>query len=551
MVKEFKDLVVYQAYPKSWQDTTGNGKGDLRGVTQRLPYLADLGIDLLWLNPFYKSPQKDNGYDISDYKSIDPDYGTWQDLDELVQKAGDLGIGLMFDMVLNHVSTDHDWFQKAALGDPYYQDFFYIRPAKEDGSLPTNWESKFGGPAWAPFPGSDDYYLCLYDKSQADLNWHNPNVRQALYDVVNFWIDKGVKGFRFDVLNVIGKDLDLKDAEDGVGKKEYTDTPIVHEWIRELNHHTFGRRDDLVTVGEMSSTTIEDSIKYSNPDYQELDMVFSFHHLKVDYKNGDKWTQMDFDFQELKRVLNDWQVGLTQGGGWNALFWNNHDQPRANSRFGDPKNYPYETATMLATTIHLLRGTPYIYQGEEIGMTNPNFDSIDDYQDVESHNAYKALLDRGLDPDQALGIIQDKSRDNGRTPMQWTGGDQAGFTTGQPWLNLAPNYKEVNTQVPDPSQKIFTYYQKLIRLRKDYKVISQGDYQGVQLDHDRIFAYLRVYQGQKLLVLNHFYPGQANIGLDPDLVDQSAKVLISNSGDRTLQEDFTMGPYESVAFLID
>lgn len=551
MVKEFKDLVVYQAYPKSWQDTTGNGKGDLRGVTQRLPYLADLGIDLLWLNPFYKSPQKDNGYDISDYKSIDPDYGTWQDLDELVQKAGDLGIGLMFDMVLNHVSTDHDWFQKAALGDPYYQDFFYIRPAKEDGSLPTNWESKFGGPAWAPFPGSDDYYLCLYDKSQADLNWHNPNVRQALYDVVNFWIDKGVKGFRFDVLNVIGKDLDLKDAEDGVGKKEYTDTPIVHEWIRELNHHTFGRRDDLVTVGEMSSTTIEDSIKYSNPDYQELDMVFSFHHLKVDYKNGDKWTQMDFDFQELKRVLNDWQVGLTQGGGWNALFWNNHDQPRANSRFGDPKNYPYETATMLATTIHLLRGTPYIYQGEEIGMTNPNFDSIDDYQDVESHNAYKALLDRGLDPDQALGIIQDKSRDNGRTPMQWTGRDQAGFTTGQPWLNLAPNYKEVNTQVPDPSQKIFTYYQKLIRLRKDYKVISQGDYQGVQLDHDRIFAYLRVYQGQKLLVLNHFYPGQADISLDPDLVDQSAKVLISNSGDRTLQEDFTMGPYESVAFLID
>ena len=550
-MKEFRDLVVYQAYPKSWQDTTGNGKGDLRGVTQRLPYLADLGIDLLWLNPFYKSPQKDNGYDISDYKSIDPDYGTWEDLDELVQKAGDLGIGLMFDMVLNHVSTDHDWFQKAALGDPYYQDFFYIRPAKEDGSLPTNWESKFGGPAWAPFPGSDDYYLCLYDKSQADLNWHNPNVRQALYDVVNFWIDKGVKGFRFDVLNVIGKDLDLKDAEDGVGKKEYTDTPIVHEWIQELNRHTFGRRDDLVTVGEMSSTTIQDSIQYSNPNYQELDMVFSFHHLKVDYKNGDKWTQMDFDFQELKRVLNDWQVGLTQGGGWNALFWNNHDQPRANSRFGDPKNYPYETATMLATTIHLLRGTPYIYQGEEIGMTNPNFDSIDDYQDVESHNAYKTLLDRGLDPDQALGIIQDKSRDNGRTPMQWTGRDQAGFTTGQPWLNLAPNYKEVNTQVPDPSQKIFTYYQKLIRLRKDYKGISQGDYQGIQLDHDRIFAYLRVYQGQKLLVLNHFYPGQANISLDPDLVDQSAKVLISNSGDRTLQEDFTMGPYESVAFLID
>src|SRR5699024_56212 len=402
MKQENHDMVVYQAYPKSWKDTTGSGTGDIQGIIETLPYLNDLGVDMLWLNPFYKSPQNDNGYDIADYKSIDPSYGTWEDLDDLVQEASKQEIGLMFDMVLNHVSTDHEWFQKALAGDKEYQDYFIIREPKDDGSLPTNWDSKFGGPAWAPFGDSGKYFLCLYDKTQADLNWHNPKVREELYDVVNFWIEKGVRGFRFDVLNVIGKSKDLKDADDGVGKKEYTDTPIVHEWVNELNERTFGKHDDIITVGEMSSTTIPDSIKYSNPEYNELDMVFSFHHLKVDYKDGDKWTTMDFDFQELKRILDEWQVGMTEGGGWNAVFWNNHDQPRAVDRFGDPENYLYESSTMLAQTIHLLRGTPYIFHGEEIGMSNPNFDSIKDYRDVESQNAYKKLLEDGVSEEEAL-----------------------------------------------------------------------------------------------------------------------------------------------------
>lgn len=544
------DMVVYQAYPKSWKDTTGSGTGDIRGVIEKLPYLNELGVDMLWLNPFYKSPQNDNGYDIADYKSIDPTYGTWEDLDDLVQEASKQEIGLMFDMVLNHVSTDHEWFQKALAGDKEYQDYFIIREPKDDGSLPTNWDSKFGGPAWAPFGDSGKYFLCLYDKTQADLNWHNPKVREELYDVVNFWIEKGVRGFRFDVLNVIGKSKDLKYADDGVGKKEYTDTPIVHEWVNELNERTFGKHDDIITVGEMSSTTIPDSIKYSNPEYNELDMVFSFHHLKVDYKDGDKWTTMDFDFQELKRILDEWQVGMTEGGGWNAVFWNNHDQPRAVDRFGDPENYLYESSTMLAQTIHLLRGTPYIFHGEEIGMSNPNFKSIKDYRDVESQNAYKQLLQNGVSEEEALTIIQEKSRDNGRTPMQWNDSEHAGFTTGEPWIDVAPNYKEVNTTVEDPSQRIFKYYQKLIQLRKDYPVISDGSYRGVELNHESIYAYVRELDDKKLLVLNHFYDGESSITIPDEFLQGDIKVLISNNGDRKLEKEFAMSPYETVAFLI-
>lgn len=544
------DMVVYQAYPKSWKDTTGSGTGDIQGVIETLPYLNELGVDMLWLNPFYKSPQNDNGYDIADYKSIDPTYGTWEDLDDLVQEASKQEIGLMFDMVLNHVSTDHEWFQKALAGDKEYQDYFIIREPKDDGRLPTNWESKFGGPAWAPFGDSGKYFLCLYDKTQADLNWHNPKVREELYDVVNFWIEKGVKGFRFDVLNVIGKSIDLKDADDGVGKKEYTDTPIVHKWVNELNERTFGKYDDIITVGEMSSTTIPDSIKYSNPEYNELDMVFSFHHLKVDYKDGDKWTTMDFDFQELKRILDEWQVGMTEGGGWNAVFWNNHDQPRAVDRFGDPENYLYESSTMLAQTIHLLRGTPYIFHGEEIGMSNPNFDSIKDYRDVESQNAYKQLLEDGVSEEEALTIIQKKSRDNGRTPMQWNDSEHAGFTTGKPWLDVAPNYKAVNTTVEDPSRRIFKYYQKLIQLRKNYPIISDGLYRGVELDHESIYAYVRELDDKKLLVLNHFYDGKSSITIPDEFLQGDTEVLISNNGERKLEKEFEMAPYETVAFLI-
>lgn len=549
-MNNFHDKVIYQAYPKSYKDTTGNGIGDLNGVREKLPYLADLGIDMIWLNPFYPSPQNDNGYDVADYTDIDPMFGSWDDFDALVEEADKHGISLMLDMVLNHTSTEHTWFQKALAGEKKYQDFYILREAQEDGSLPTNWESKFGGKAWSKFGETDKYYLHLYDVTQADLDWRNPEVREELFKVVNFWLEKGVKGFRFDVINVIGKDEELKDAEDGVGKAHYTDTPIVHDFIREMNEKSYGQYEDIITVGEMSSTTVEHGVKYSNPDRKEMSMIFSFHHLKVDYKDGDKWTTMPFDFNELKTILDEWQSGMAEGGGWNALFWNNHDQPRANNRFGDPENYPVETATMLAQTIHLLRGTPYVYQGEEIGMTNPNYATIDDYVDVETHNAYKSLLENGLSEDYAIEIIKEKSRDNGRTPMQWDDSEHAGFTTGEPWLKVPENYKTINTTTSETSKKIRDYYKKLIQLRKDMPIIQEGDYEAVELDHPSIFAYVRTYKGEKLLVLNHFYAEEDSIDIPKELLDMESSYLIGNSGDRELTSTFKMGPYETAAFLL-
>jgi len=546
----FHDKVIYQAYPKSFKDTSSNGIGDLNGIKEKLPYLADLGIDMLWLNPFYKSPQNDNGYDVADYTSIDPMFGTWDDFDALVSEAKSHGIDLMLDMVLNHTSTEHEWFQKALAGDKKYQDYYILRELQEDGSLPTNWESKFGGKAWSKFGDTDKYYLHLYDVTQADLNWRNPEVREELYKVVNFWLEKGVKGFRFDVINVIGKDEILEDAEDGVGKSHYTDTPIVHDYIQELNKETFGKYEDIVTVGEMSSTTVENGVKYSNPERNELSMIFSFHHLKVDYKDGEKWSTMPFDFIELKKILHEWQEGMVEGGGWNALFWNNHDQPRANSRFGDVENYPVETSTMLAQTVHLLRGTPYIYQGEEIGMTNPNYEDLDEYVDIETHNAYKKMQEDGISHDEAMAIIKEKSRDNSRTPMQWDDSKNAGFSDAEPWLKVADNYKNINTENTDVSQAIRDYYKKLIRLRKDMPIISEGSYDVLELEHPSIFAYVREYEGEKLLVLNHFYGEDDTITIPDELLNMDASYLLGNGSERKLEKEFKLGPYETAAFLL-
>lgn len=549
-MSNFHDKVIYQAYPKSFKDTSGNGVGDLNGVREKLAYLEDLGVDMLWLNPFYKSPQNDNGYDVADYKSIDPMFGDWDDLDALIREAKAHGIDLMLDMVLNHTSTDHEWFQKALAGDKKYQDFYILRDLQEDGSLPTNWESKFGGKAWSKFGDTDKYYLHLYDVTQADLNWRNPEVREELYKVVNFWLEKGVKGFRFDVINVIGKDEQLKDAEDGVGKSHYTDTPIVHDFIQELNKETFGPYGDIVTVGEMSSTTVENGIKYSNPDRDELSMIFSFHHLKVDYKDGEKWTLQPFDFIELKRILNEWQEGMVEGGGWNALFWNNHDQPRANSRFGDVVNYPFETSTMLAQTIHLLRGTPYIYQGEEIGMTNPGFEELDQYVDIETHNAYREMKEKGISHDEAMEIIQFKSRDNSRTPMQWNDSKHAGFTEGTPWLQVADNHTTINAESKGDSARIRDYYKQLIKLRKSMPIIQEGAYEMLELEHPSIFAYVREQDGEKLLVLSHFYGEEATFTVPDNLLELEASYLIGNGKERSLDKSFQMGPYETVAFLL-
>lgn len=359
--------VIYQIYPKSFYDSNNDGFGDLKGIIAKIDYLKKLNIDMIWFNPFYVSPQNDNGYDIADYYKIDERFGTMEDFEEMVAKLKETNIGVMLDMVLNHCSTEHEWFQKALAGDEKYQKYFYLRPAKEDGSLPTNWQSKFGGPAWEKFGDTDLYYLHLYDKTQADLDWHNPDVRAEAAKIVNFWKEKGVAGFRFDVLNVIGKDEVLVDSVDPDHEKPlYTDTPVVHKYIKELNRNTFGTDPEIVTVGEMSSTTIPNSIEYTNPDEHELSMVFTFHHLKVDYDNGEKWSKVPFNFMELKSLLSTWQTEMDKGNGWNTLFWNNHDQPWALNRFGDPVNYREKSAEMLASALHLLRGTPYIYMGEEL-----------------------------------------------------------------------------------------------------------------------------------------------------------------------------------------
>ncbi|OFK59734.1 alpha,alpha-phosphotrehalase [Globicatella sp. HMSC072A10] len=544
-----KEKVIYQLYPKSFKDTDGNGIGDLKGVIEKIDYLADLGIDMIWMNPFYPSPQNDNGYDVSNYIEIDPLFGTMEDFEKLVSVAKNHNIDLMLDMVFNHTSTEHEWFQKALAGDPYYQDFYYLRPLKADGSLPTNWESKFGGPAWEKFGDTDLYYLHLYDVTQADLNWHNPDVRQELYKVVRFWLDKGVKGFRFDVLNVIGKDPDLIDSEKPGSSQEkslYTDTPIVHKWINEMNQATFGQREDIVTVGEMSSTTVENGIRYTNPQENELSMIFSFHHLKVDYEEGEKWSNPSFDFIELKAILDEWQQGMSDGEGWNALFLNNHDQPRSNSRFGDVEKYPYETQAMLGTTIQFLRGTPYIYQGEEIGMTNPNYQTIAEYNDIETHNNYKIMLEKGYDGAKVMAIIQAKSRDNSRTPMQWDQSKNAGFTNGQPWLDVASNYPTVNVEAElNNPNGIFAYYKQLIHLRKTEDALINGTYQGILLDDPKVMAYLRTTETEEILVLSHFYAGEVEVEL-PDGFNETAEKIIGNGSAKVVNQSVKLSPYETI-----
>lgn len=548
----FKDKVIYQIYPKSFYDSNNDGIGDLRGIIEKIPYIASLNIDMIWFNPFFVSPQYDNGYDIADYYKIDPRFGTMADFDEMVAKLKEHHIGVMLDMVLNHTSTDHEWFQKALAGDKHYQDYYYIRDPKPDGSLPNNWDSKFGGNAWAKFGDTGKYYLHLYERRQADLNWHNPEVRQELYKVINFWREKGVHGFRFDVINVTGKDEDLQSSPAGTDPKYmYTDKPIVQKYLHEMNQASFGKDDDSVTVGEMSSTTIPNSIEYTKPGNEELSMVFTFHHLKVDYKDGEKWTKFPFDFALLKKTLNEWQVGMSDGGGWNALFWNNHDQPRAINRFGDPEHYRARSAEMLATTMHLLRGTPYIYQGEEIGMSDPDYTSLDQYVDVETTNAYKILVEQGTSPKEAFEIIHSKSRDNSRTPMQWDDSEYAGFSKVKPWLT-STNQKEVNVADSAVSQEIFDYYQKLIKLRKQYSIISEGDYKPFQLDHKQVFGYLREKEGQKLLVLNNFYGKETSVDIPADLLGKDTEVLINNDPANLIElnNEVKLSPYQSIAFLI-
>lgn len=547
----WKKAVVYQVYPKSFYDSNGDGIGDLQGIIEKLNYLQELGIDVIWLTPIYTSPQRDNGYDISDYYAIDESYGTIEDFDRLLDEAHKRSIKIIMDIVVNHTSTEHRWFKESALSkDNPYRDFYIWKDASPDDNPPTNWQSKFGGSAWQWDKKTEQYYLHLFDVTQADLNWENEEVRAKIYEMMTFWFEKGVDGFRLDVINLISKNQEFLNDDSGDGRKFYTDGPRIHEFLHEMNQKVFSKYKAM-TVGEMSSTTIEDCIQYTNPERQELSMVFNFHHLKVDYPNGEKWAVADFDFLSLKKILVEWQTRMHEGGGWNALFWCNHDQPRIVSRYGNDNKYRIESAKMLATAIHMMQGTPYIYQGEEIGMTNPKFERIEDYRDVESLNMYKTLKEQGKSHEEIIAILKQKSRDNSRTPVQWNREAHSGFTTGTPWINVAANYPSINVEKAlSDRNSILYHYQKLIQLRKKYETITTGDFQILLAKHPEIFAYLRNGDNEKLLVVNNFYGKTTELEL-PEFANVQAEVLFSNYPDSP--ENFascTLRPYESIVYLL-
>ena len=546
--------VVYQIYPKSFNDTTGNGQGDIRGIIEKLDYLKELGIEVIWLTPMYRSPQNDNGYDISDYYNIDELYGTMEDFEEMLREAHKRDIKIVMDIVVNHSSTENEWFKKSEEGDPEYKDFYIWKDAA-DGKEPTNWESKFGGNAWKWSEKRGQYYLHLFDVTQADLNWENENVRKKVYEMIRFWLNKGVDGFRLDVINLISKDQRFLN-DDGSdtrfvadGRRFYTDGPRIHEFLKEMNKEAFGG-GELLTVGEMSSTSLDNCIRYSNPDEKELSMTFSFHHLKVDYTNGEKWTKAPFDFIQLKKILSTWQKGMYEGNGWNATFWNNHDQPRALSRFGNDREYHKESAKMLATVLHGLQGTPYIYQGEEFGMTKPYFDDISKYRDVESTNMYEILLGRGLSKEKVLGILMQKSRDNSRTPMQWNDGKNAGFTTGTPWIGIPENYIKINAEAAlKDHDSIFWHYKNLISLRRNEELLITGKYEDIDIENERVYAYKRTDKEGELIVISNFYIETAEFDV-MGLELEKASILLSNYKEAPELKDgiIVLKPYESVIF---
>ena len=546
--------VVYQIYPKSFNDTTGSGQGDIKGITEKLDYLKKLGVEVLWLTPMYKSPQNDNGYDISDYYSIDESYGTMEDFEEMLREAHKRDIKIVMDIVVNHTSTENEWFKKSEEVDPEYKDFYIWKDAV-NGKEPTNWQSKFGGNAWKWSEKRKQYYLHLFDVTQADLNWENEKVRKKVYEMIKYWLNKGVDGFRFDVINLISKDQRFLN-DDGSdtrfvpdGRRFYTDGPKIHEYLKEIHKEAFGE-NELLTVGEMSSTSLENCVKYSNPQEKELSMAFSFHHLKVDYPNGEKWVKAPFDFVELKRILSKWQIGMYEGNGWNATFWTNHDQPRALSRFGDDKNFHEKSGKMLATVLHGLQGTPYIYQGEEFGMTNPYFDKIEKYQDVESKNMYKILRDKGFSEEEVLDILMQKSRDNSRTPVQWNDTKNAGFTSGTPWIGIPENYKKINAEnALKDNNSIFYHYQNLIQLRRTEELLITGRYEDIDLENKKVYAYKRVGENEELIVISNFYDEVTEFdvkGLDLE----KAFILLSNyvQSPEIKEDKIILKPYESIIF---
>lgn len=528
-----KEKVVYQIYPRSFQDSNGDGVGDINGIRSRLSYLKTLGVDIVWLTPIYPSGGRDNGYDIKDYLAIDPVFGTMEDFEALVKEAKQLDLGIMMDMVLNHTSTLHPWFQKALKNDAYYKDYYIFK------DQPTNWESKFGGNAWTFVPELNQYYLHLFDVMQADLNWENPAVRQEMETIVNFWLDKGVEGLRFDVINLISKPDVFQDVSIGDGRDQYTDGPKVHQYLRALNQATFGNRD-IITVGELSSTHLDQAVLYANRDQQELSTVFGFHHLKIDYDQGQKWKLKAPDLNELKQILRHWQEGMQAQDSVMALFWCNHDQPRSISRLGDDLNYPYESATMIATMMHGLRGMPYIYQGEEIGLPNAYFTTLEQFKDIESINYAQILKETHSDAD-VLKILQARSRDNGRTPIPWNHDKNYGFSQGIPWINFSqhPHLQSVEDDLANPCS-IFEWYQKLIALRHGHLVLSEGSIEFIDLELAPCFNYIRKDAQNRWLIINNL----TNEKVPYTLTDET--IILSNYHRSTLKDFTHLQPYESL-----
>lgn len=549
------DKVVYQIYIKSFNDSNADGVGDLVGITRRLDYLRDLGIDYLWITPFFVSPQNDSGYDIVDYRRIDPLFGTMDDFDELVRQAKARGLGIILDMVFNHTSTSHEWFQRALAGDERYQSYYKFVDAAPGATVenprtpPCNWMSKFGGSAWEYVPALGKWYLHLFDKSQADLNWDNPLVRREMADIVRFWKGKGVSGFRFDVVNLISKPAAWEDDHEGDGRRFYTDGPRVHEYLQELVRE--GGIEDMVTMGEMSSTSIDHCIRYTKPECRELSLVFNFHHLKVDYAQGNKWAPATPDIKALRDILRDWQERMSSAGGWNALFWSNHDQPRPNSRFCETSTREMwaRSSKMLAACIYLMRGTPCIYQGEELGMTNPGFTSIDQYRDVESKNYYHILQESGMSAEEVLRVVGERSRDDSRTPIQWDAGPAAGFTEGVPWILVAENHSWLNAvaEVGDPNS-VWSFYRRLIELRKKSALIQHGGIRFLDTQSSAIIAYERSLEANRMVVACNF-SNEEVLAIPAHEVDEG-EVLISNCPDVLRDErGLVLRPYEAVALV--
>ena len=533
----WKSAVIYQIYPRSFQDTNGDGFGDFQGIIKRLPYLEKLGIDCIWLCPVYRSPQDDNGYDISDYCDVDPMFGTMADMEELIGKAREHGIYIVMDLVLNHSSDEHKWFieAKKSRENPYH-DYYVWRDGKEV-VIPNDMKAAFGGSAWEWVPEVEQYYFHQFSVKQPDLNWENPKLRQELWDIINFWIDKGVGGFRLDVIDLVGKVPDEKITSNG---------PKLHEYIKEMTAHTFVR-DNLISVGETWSATPEIAKLYSNPDGSELSMVFQFEHICLDQQEGkEKWDLAPLPFHKFKEVWNKWQTEL-YGCGWNSLFWDNHDLPRIVSRWGDEGQYREESAKMLATLLHGMQGTPYIYQGEELGMTNVKYE-LEEYRDIELFGMYKERRAQGYTHEELMESIYAKTRDNARTPMQWDTTEQAGFTTGKPWMKVNPNYTEINAaEQVDCEDSIFNYYRKLIQLRKELPVLTDGKFTMLDMDHDQIFAYLRDNGEDKLLVVCNFYGNTVDYAVSEKAED--LELLIGNYTEENMQTD-VLRPYEARIYRI-